>query len=151
MPTDPTEAARNTKLALLWWRVHPNMGHGGPGTKSHAERTWPSLKRRSAMRLSVRLRGKQTAREKNGKWQVMAESVTFEPQNILELKRFFEENKDKHHEIWIIIKNKKAANPQPVSFNQAISEAIKQGLIDSRTKNIDEKTYMIRFTKRIKP
>ena len=81
----------------------------------------------------------------------MAESVTFEPQNISELKRFFEENKAKHHEIWIIITNKKAANPQPVSFNQAISEAIKQGLIDSRTKNIDEKTYMIRFTKRIKP
>jgi hypothetical protein len=46
---------------------------------------------------------------------------------------------------------KKAANPQPMSFNQAISEAIEQGLIDSRTKNIDEKTYMIRFTKRIKP
>lgn len=81
----------------------------------------------------------------------MAESVTFEPQNISELKRFFEENKDTHHEIWIIIKNKNAINPQPVSFNQAISEAIKQGLIDSRTKNIDEKKYMIRFTKRIKP
>ena len=94
---------------------------------------------------------KQPAKKAKAKRQVMAESVTFEPQNISELKRFFEENKDKHHEIWIIIKNKNAANPQPVSFNQAISEAIKQGLIDSRTKNIDEKTYMIRFTKRIKP
>ncbi|MGD0405761.1 MAG: hypothetical protein ABSB10_03825 [Candidatus Bathyarchaeia archaeon] len=81
----------------------------------------------------------------------MAESVTFEPKSLDELKQFLEENKDKHHEIWIIIKNKNAANPQPVSFNQAISEAIKQGLIDSRTKNIDEKKYMIRFTKRIKP
>ena len=93
----------------------------------------------------------QPVKKAKEKRQVMAESVTFEPQNISELKRFFEENKDKHHEIWIIIKNKKAANPQPVSFNQAINEAIKQGLIDSRTKNIDEKTYMIRFTKRIKP
>jgi len=94
---------------------------------------------------------KQPAKKAKAKRQVMAESVTFEPQNNSELKRFFEENKDKHHEIWIIIKNKKDANPQPVSFNQAISEAIKQGLIDSRTKNIDEKKYMIRFTKRIKP
>jgi uncharacterized protein YdeI (YjbR/CyaY-like superfamily) len=94
---------------------------------------------------------KQPAKKAKEKRQIMAESVTFEPQNISELKRFFEENKDNHHEIWIIITNKKAANPQPVSFNQAISEAIKQGLIDSRTKNIDEKKYMIRFTKKIKP
>jgi uncharacterized protein YdeI (YjbR/CyaY-like superfamily) len=94
---------------------------------------------------------KQPAKKAKEKRQVMAESVTFEPKSLDELKQFLEENKDKHHEIWIIIKNKNAANPQPVSFNQAISEAIKQGLIDSRTKNIDEKTYMIRFTKRIKP
>ena len=81
----------------------------------------------------------------------MAESVTFEPQHVSELKRFFEENKDKYHEIWVIITKKKSVNPQPVSFNQALSEAKKQGLIDSRTKTIDEKKYMIRFTKRIKP
>jgi len=94
---------------------------------------------------------KQPAKKAKEKRQVMAESVTFEPKSLDELKQFLEENKDKHHEIWIIIKNKNAANPQPVSFNQAISEAIKQGLIDSRTKNIDEKKYMIRFTKKIKP
>ncbi len=80
----------------------------------------------------------------------MAESLTFEPQNVPELKRFFEENKDKYHEIWVII-TKKTVNPEPVSFNQALSEAKKQGLIDSRTKTIDKKKYMIRFTKRIKP
>ena len=79
----------------------------------------------------------------------MAESVTFEPKSLEELKRFFEENKDKHHEIWVIITNKKAANPQIVSFNQVVSEAKKQGLIDSRIKNLDEKRYMIRLTKRI--
>ena len=78
------------------------------------------------------------------------ESVTFEPQSPSELKHFFEENKDKHHEIWVIITKKKAANPQPLSFNQALNEAKKQGLIDSRTKTIDQKKYMIRFTKRIK-
>jgi hypothetical protein len=60
------------------------------------------------------------------------------------------ENKDRYHEIWVIITNKKAANPQVVSFDQVISEVKKQGLIDSRIKNIDEKRYMIRLTKRIK-
>ncbi len=78
----------------------------------------------------------------------IAESVTFEPQSLADLMEFLEENKDKHHEIWVIITNKKAANPQPVSFNQVVTEAVKQGLIDSRIKNIDEKKYMIRLTKR---
>jgi len=35
-----------------------------------------------------------------------------------------------------------------VSFTQALIEAKKQGLIDSRTKTINEEKYMIRFTKR---
>ena len=83
--------------------------------------------------------------------KVTLESVTFEPKNASELKQFFEENKDKCHEIWVIITKKKTANPQLLSFNQALTEAKKQGLIDSRTKTIDEKKYMIRFTKRIKP
>ena len=80
----------------------------------------------------------------------MTESVTFEPTSLEELRRFFEENKGKYHEIWIVIANKKAANPQVVSFNQVVSEARNQGLIDSRIRNVDEKRYMIRFTKRIK-
>ena len=79
------------------------------------------------------------------------ESVTFEPKNASEIKQFFEENKDKCHEIWVIITKKKRTNPQPVSFNDALTEAKKQGLIDSRTKTINEKKYMIRFTKRINP
>jgi len=68
-----------------------------------------------------------------------------------DLKQFLEDNKDKQHEIWIIIKNKKAANPQRVSFNEVVNEARKQGLIDSRIKNVDEERYMIRLTKRITP
>jgi len=80
----------------------------------------------------------------------MTESIIFEPTSLAEVKQFFEENKDKYHEIWIIIKNKKAANPQTVSFNQVVIEAKNQGLIDSRIRNLDEKRYMIRFTKRIK-
>jgi hypothetical protein len=78
------------------------------------------------MRLSVRLLGRQTARKKaEAKRQVMAKSVTFEPQNNPELKHFFEENKDKYHEIWVIITKKKSVNPQSVSFNQALREAKK--------------------------
>jgi arginine utilization protein RocB len=78
------------------------------------------------------------------------ESVNFEPKSPGELRQFFMENKDRYHEIWVIITNKKAANPQVVSFDQVISEAKKQGLIDSRIKNLDDKRYMIRLTKRNK-
>ena len=101
------------------------------------------------MRLSVRLHGRQTARKKV-EALTLAESVSFEPKDLEELKRFFVENKDRYHEIWVIITNKKAANPQSVSFDQVVGEAKKQGLIDSRIKNLDEKRYMIRLTKRIK-
>ena len=80
----------------------------------------------------------------------MIESVTFEPRNLSELKQFFEENKDVYNEIWIVLTKKDAFDPQPVSFNHAISEAKKQGLIDSRIKTIEKEKYMIRFTKRIK-
>ena len=81
----------------------------------------------------------------------MVESITFEPRNATELNQFFEDNKEKYHEFWIVITKKKAANPQPISFEQTLKEAKEQGLIDSRTKTIDEEKYMIRFTKRIKP
>ena len=59
----------------------------------------------------------------------MAESVVFEAQNVSELKRFFEDNKDRVHEIWVVITKKNVSNQQPVSFNQALIEAKKQGLI----------------------
>jgi hypothetical protein len=61
-----------------------------------------------------------------------------------------ENNKEKYHEIWIIITKKKFSNPQPVSFIEAVTLAIAQGLVDSRTKNLDNKKYKIRFTKRKK-
>jgi hypothetical protein len=81
----------------------------------------------------------------------VAESVTFEPKSLDELTQFLENNRDTCHEIWVIITNKKAAFPQVVSFNDVVSEAKKQGLIDSRIKNVDEKRYKIRLTKKIKP
>jgi hypothetical protein len=43
---------------------------------------------------------------------------------------------------------KKYANPQPVSFTQAVTEAVEQGLIDSQTKTLNERRYAIRFTRR---
>ena len=81
----------------------------------------------------------------------MCESVTFEPKSLADLKQFLAENKGSYHEIWVIITNKKSVNPQVISFDQVVSEAKMQGLIDSRIKNVDEKRYMIRLSKRIKP
>ena len=75
-------------------------------------------------------------------------TATFEPKNAEELSRFLEINKGKYSEIWIVLTKKKFANPQPVSFVDAISEAAKHGLIDSRTKSLDEQKYAVRFTKR---
>ena len=77
-----------------------------------------------------------------------ASSVSFEPKNVEGLRRFFEANKNRYHEIWVVLTNKEYVNPQPVSFNEAAAEAIKQGLVDSRTKTLSEQTYSIRFTKR---
>ena len=90
-------------------------------------------------------------REGNGRINSMCESVTFEPKSLADLNKFLEENKGSYHEIWVIITNKKSANSQAISFDQVVIEAKKQGLIDSRIKNVDEKRCMIRLTKRIKP
>ena len=73
---------------------------------------------------------------------------SFEPRNEEELARFLKNNRNTYHEIWIILAKKRYVNPQPVSFNQAVSGAIKLGLIDSRTKTLSEQKYAIRFTKR---
>jgi hypothetical protein len=78
-------------------------------------------------------------------------SATFEPKNVDELSRFFEINKDSYHKIWIILTKKKHADPQPVSFDEAVSEAVKQGLIDSRVKSLSERKYSVRFTERKNP
>jgi len=75
-------------------------------------------------------------------------SITFEPASAEALSKFFLTNKENYHEIWIVLTKKEYANPQPVSFTEAVSQAIEQGLIDSRTKSVNKKKYAIRFTKR---
>jgi uncharacterized protein YdeI (YjbR/CyaY-like superfamily) len=77
-------------------------------------------------------------------------SITYEPQNTQDLTTFLENNKEKYYEIWIIITKKKFSNPQPVSFDEAVTLAIAKGLVDNRTKSLDNKKYKIRFTKRKK-
>jgi len=77
-----------------------------------------------------------------------ASSVSFEPRNVEELRRFFEAEKGIYHEIWVVLMKKVRVNPQPVSFNDAVAEAVKQGLIDSRTKTLSAEKYAVRFTKR---
>jgi hypothetical protein len=91
--------------------------------------------------------GDNNAREK---WKAMAteiESVSFEPESAEELRRFFEVNKNKYREFWVVLAKKKLGT-QPVSFNEAVGEAVEQGLIDSRTKTLNEQKYAIRFTKK---
>jgi uncharacterized protein YdeI (YjbR/CyaY-like superfamily) len=77
-------------------------------------------------------------------------SVTFEPRNTAELANFFKTSRDSYHEIWIVITKKEHVDPQPVTFIEAVAEALKQGLIDSRTKSLNEHKYLVRFTKRKK-
>jgi hypothetical protein len=85
-------------------------------------------------------------------WRMLKQkSASFEPKNIDELSRFFEINKDRYSEIWIILTKKKHADAQPVSFDEAMSEAAKHGLIDSRVKSLNEQKYSMRFTKRKSP
>jgi hypothetical protein len=60
MPTDPTEAARPTKLAGCDGGFTQTWDTVGAGTTSHAERAWLRGAHRSAVKLSVRLRGKQS-------------------------------------------------------------------------------------------
>jgi uncharacterized protein YdeI (YjbR/CyaY-like superfamily) len=75
-------------------------------------------------------------------------SVSFEPKNVEDLRRFFEASKDKYHELWVILTKKKIVAQQPVTFNEAVNEALMHGLIDSRSKSLSEQTYAVRFTKR---
>jgi hypothetical protein len=77
-------------------------------------------------------------------------SISFEPKNVEELHHFLAAYKNSYPEIWIILTKKAIANPQPVSFNEAVAEAVSQGLVDSRTKSVSEQKYAIRFTKRKK-
>lgn len=75
-------------------------------------------------------------------------SIRYEPKSMDDLIAFLKANKDKYHEIWVVLTKKEHVNSQPVSFNEAVREAIAQGLVDSRTKTLDDIKYAIRFTKR---
>ena len=72
----------------------------------------------------------------------------FEPKNVEDLRRFFEINKDKFHELWVVLTKKKIVAQQPVTFNEAVNEAVMQRLIDSRSKGLSEQKYAVRFTTR---
>ena len=73
-------------------------------------------------------------------------SVSFESKNVEDLRRFFEVNKDKYHELWMVLTKKKNVFQQPVTFNETVNEAVIQGLIDGRSKGLSEQEYMVRFT-----
>ncbi len=129
------------------------MGHSGRGQNIPRRRELTQEERHApAMRLSVRLRWetkgprqKELVRTRNMKEK---STVVFEPENITQLAEFIQANKGKYHEIWIVLTKKEYADPQPVSFVEALTEAKKHGLIDSRTKTLSDQKYMARFTKR---
>ena len=75
-------------------------------------------------------------------------AFSFEPKNAEDLRRFFEINKYTYHELWVVLTKKKIGAQQLVTFNEAVNEAVMQGLIDSRTKGLSEQKYAVRFTKR---
>jgi len=75
-------------------------------------------------------------------------TVTYEPPSKDELSNFLGAHKDEYHEIWIVLTKKKRANPQPVSFSEVITEAVTHGLIDSRTKSLDDEKYGVRLTEK---
>jgi len=75
-------------------------------------------------------------------------SILHEPKKIDDLKVFLKSNKEKYHEIWVVLIKKEHANPQPVSFTEAVGKATSQGVVDSRTKTLDNIRYAVRFTKR---
>jgi hypothetical protein len=79
----------------------------------------------------------------------MRKTITYEPTTPEDLSHFFSLHKEEYQEMWIILTKKQHANPQPVSPGEAITEAIRHGLIDSRTKSIDHRQFKMRFTKRV--
>jgi hypothetical protein len=109
------------------------------------------------MKLSDWLRGKQPpAKTKTRGKPVPPEnhnstetrSIHFEPRNAEEPSQFFEANRDKYQEIRVVLTKKTSANPQPVSFTEAVTESTKHGLIDSRTRSLSDQKYGIRFTEK---
>lgn len=77
------------------------------------------------------------------------QSTTFEPRNPDELSHFFKANEDRYDDIWVVLTKKKYADPQPVSGNEALKEATRHGLIDSRTRSLGKEKYEMQFTKRL--
>jgi hypothetical protein len=106
------------------------------------------------MKLSVRLRGKQNSPRKHHRLSEgnfidnEKKTISFEYKNMKELPNFLEANKDSYHEIWVVLTKKERVSPQPVSFHEAQTEAMKQGLVDSRSKSLNDEKYCVRFTKR---
>ena len=75
-------------------------------------------------------------------------SIQYEPKDPEDLTRFLKVNKEKCHEIWVVLIKKTRVDPQPVSFKEAVSRALELGLVDSRIKTLDDERYAVRFTKR---
>lgn len=75
------------------------------------------------------------------------ETETFYPANPQEWRKWLQQNHDKKESVWLIY-DKNASNKRPLTWSEAVDEALCFGWIDSKSKSIDEGTYMQFFSKR---
>ncbi len=64
-----------------------------------------------------------------------------------EFRAWLEENHDKAQEVWVGFYKKHSGKPS-MTWAQAVDQALCFGWIDSRGKNIDKESHMLRFTPR---
>jgi hypothetical protein len=75
-------------------------------------------------------------------------SVSFEPKTIEDLRRFFEINKDKYHELLVVLTKKKLLLGSRLRSMRRLTKLLCKGLIDSRSKALSEQKYAVHFTTR---
>ena len=57
------------------------------------------------------------------------------------------ENRDRSDGVWLVFR-KKGSGPVPITYDEALDEALCHGWVDSLLKSIDKKEYMRKFTPR---
>lgn len=75
------------------------------------------------------------------------EIETFYPRSRREWREWLQDNHDKKQSVWLIY-YKKQSNTPTVTYSEAVDEALCFGWIDSKSKPIDEHTFMQFFSRR---
>lgn len=75
------------------------------------------------------------------------EIETFYPKSRQEWRDWLQDNHDKKQSVWLIYYKKQSNNPT-VTYSEAVDEALCFGWIDSKSKPLDEHTFMQFFSRR---